>query len=220
MQVFKDSLTIAFFSHRTFEWVVESAVYRMCVCVCTYQRPTIVSIFVIVKSWSQGNEAWSISSVRASGTEVSEFEPFFCHSFLCGGLWQDLVIPCVWDTTVIAGRWGEQSHVSEWAKMRLFCYQGWSMWQFPCLKSQRDRTYLVGSWVPLKEVICPSLKLDSILSIFLSQNDKYWWNEVLTKVSSLEKLLSSVSGLCVPCLGAIYVLRGGSQVVVKYTIIG
>ena len=67
-----------------------------------------------------GNGAWSIGSVRASGTEGSEFEPSFRHPFLCGGLWQDLVIPCVWDTTVIACRWGLQSHVSERAKMRLF----------------------------------------------------------------------------------------------------
>ena len=51
-----------------------------------------------------GNGAWSIGSVRASGTEGSEFEPSFRHPFLCGGLWQDLVIPCVWDTTVVARR--------------------------------------------------------------------------------------------------------------------
>ena len=38
-----------------------------------------------------GNEAWSIGSVRASGTEGSEFEPAFCHSLLSGGPWQDLV---------------------------------------------------------------------------------------------------------------------------------
>ena len=56
------------------------------------------------KSLRRGNGAWSIGSVRASGTEGSEFEPSFRHPFLCGGLWQDLVIPCVWDTTVIARR--------------------------------------------------------------------------------------------------------------------
>ena len=59
---------------------------------------------VCLKEHSLGNEAWSIGSVRASGTEGSEFEPSFRHPFLCGGLWQDLVIPCVWDTTVIACR--------------------------------------------------------------------------------------------------------------------
>ena len=38
-----------------------------------------------------GNVAWRIGSVRASGTEGSEFEPSFCHSFLCGG---SLAGPC------------------------------------------------------------------------------------------------------------------------------
>ena len=32
-----------------------------------------------------GDGAWSIGSVRASGTEGSEFEPSFRHPFLCGG---------------------------------------------------------------------------------------------------------------------------------------
>ena len=38
-----------------------------------------------------GSEAWSIGSVRASGTVGPEFEPTFCHSLLSGGPWQDLV---------------------------------------------------------------------------------------------------------------------------------
>ena len=38
-----------------------------------------------------GSGAWSIGSVRASGAVGPEFEPTFCHSFLSGGPWQDLV---------------------------------------------------------------------------------------------------------------------------------
>ena len=38
----------------------------------------------------QGNEAWSNGSV-ALPVRGPEFEPTFCHSFLSGGPWQDLV---------------------------------------------------------------------------------------------------------------------------------
>ena len=65
-------------------------------------RKKTLGMYQLSQNW--GDEAWSIGSVRDSDTEGSEFEPSFCHSFLCGGLWQDLVIPCVWDTTVIARR--------------------------------------------------------------------------------------------------------------------
>ena len=68
-------------------------------------------------TWGMGRSI--VVSTADSGSRDRRFESR-CHSFLCGGLWQDLVIPCVWDTTVIACRWGLQSHVSERAKMRLF----------------------------------------------------------------------------------------------------
>ena len=38
--------------------------------------------------------------------------------------------------------------------MRLFGYQGRSIWQFPWLKLWRDRTYHVGSWVNLSVETC------------------------------------------------------------------
>ena len=60
-----------------------------------FQKPTkIMNTYTTTTlnyNHKAGSEAWSIGSVRASGTEGSEFEPTFRHSLLSGGPWQDLV---------------------------------------------------------------------------------------------------------------------------------
>ena len=67
-------------------------------------------------NWEMGRSV--VVSAAASGSKAHWFESWCCHSFLCRGLWQDLLIPCVWDTTVVARRWGVQSHVSESASIK------------------------------------------------------------------------------------------------------